>query len=456
MAVAQGAGVGGGSLCYSSVLLPATPELFGPPWPPEITHSELQHHYAKVSEMLAPRPVPDRQQSPRHRLLYEGAVKMGQAARFASAPLAVSFDEDFQPDAPSAIDVRSTKPFLNPHGQWQGTCVHLGNCDIGCDVRAKNTLDLNYLPRAERCGAEIRPLHFVRSIAPEGGGYRVSFDRIDSGRLRPGSEWAPTVVLAAGSLGSTELLLRCRDVLRTLPGVSPRLGHNWSANGNFLCPALYDDPQRVRQGIGPTISAAINLLGGEIDGQPMILEDDGFPNIWLNVLRQLSRSPWLSPLRWALLGNLGRGRDEQNPLAHVMVWLGAGKDAGDGRLKLARRIWAPWSRKLALDWNVARSRSLIDAIVKAHGRMTEATGGHLQVPLFWRVFRWLITVHPLGGCAMSVSPNEGVVSHTGEVFGYPRLFVSDGAAFPGPVGLNPSMTIAALAERTSRFVTGAR
>src|SRR5207245_7136974 len=112
-------------------------------------------------------------------------------------------------------------------------------CDIGCDVNARNTLDLNYLARAEKKGADIRPLHVVRAIAADADTYRVSFDRVQNGGLVPDSLTARIVVVAAGSIGSTELLLRSRDLTKTLPDLSRFLGHNWSSNGDFLTPAIH-------------------------------------------------------------------------------------------------------------------------------------------------------------------------------------------------------------------------
>ena len=115
------------------------------------------------------------------------------------------------------FDRRHSQAFANAQGQQQGTCIHLGNCDIGCDVRAKNSLDLTYLAAAEKAGCEVRPLHVVRRIEPRDGGYRVEFDRIEQNELVRGEETAARVFVAAGSLGSTELLLRARDEHETLP-----------------------------------------------------------------------------------------------------------------------------------------------------------------------------------------------------------------------------------------------
>ena len=122
------------------------------------------------------------------------------------------------------FNIVNSKRFVNAQGVEQGTCVHLGNCDIGCDADAKNTLDRNYIPWAEKHGAEVRPLHLVTDIQPTDGGYKVSFDQLGNGQRIPGSQTARVVIVAAGSLGSTELLLRCREINGTLPNISPFLG----------------------------------------------------------------------------------------------------------------------------------------------------------------------------------------------------------------------------------------
>jgi cholesterol oxidase len=453
MVVAQGAGVGGGSLTYSSVVMEATPERFVEGWPPEITFEGLAPYYAKVGRMLGVRPIPKNQPTSRHTLMRRAAERLGYADRFRSLPLALSFDERWSYDLADPLDARHSRPFTNAQGQPQGTCVHLGNCDIGCDVQAKNVLDQNYIPAAERAGAEIRPLHRVRVVRPEGTGYQIVYDRIADGRLVPGTVSAGRVVLAAGSLGSTELLLRCRDQYRTLPDVSRQLGAGWSANANVLTPDHYGPDAQVRQGIGPTISGAIDFMDGDADGHRYIVEDDGFPNVLFNALRA---KRGIGLLSWALRRHLRRGLNEGNPLGHVMVWLGAGVDAGDGRLRLGRRWLLPWKTDLTLDWDVTRTRPVIEAILAMHRRLSEAGGGRLQVPLYWTLLKALVTVHPLGGCRTGRSRDDGVVDHTGQVYGYPNLFVCDGATIPRPIGHNPSMTIAALTERAAELMSPGR
>jgi len=447
--------VGGGSLCYSSVVMRADPERFeSGAWPPEITYSALAPYYDKVQTMLGVREIPPGQHTHRYQLLQKAAEKLGYRERFSSVPLAVSFDPGYNYALPDPLDAKYSKTFVNPQGQSQGTCIHLGNCDIGCDVHAKNTLDLNYIAWAERHGAEVRPLHLVRYLECVQGGYRVVFDRIEQGRLIRGEERAERVVLAAGSLGSTEILLRSRDEYRTLPALSPCLGRHWSGNANFLTPDLYPDPGQVNQGIGPTISGGLNFMDGSVGGHRFFIEDDGFPNVYLNAVTAKLGAGWLGPLvARALGGALRRGLDEKNPTDHVMVWLGEGLDAADGRLHLGRSWFKPWSKELKLDWKVERSKPVIDAIVGMHRRLSEAVGGKLQVPLYWSLLKSLLTVHPLGGCGMGRTPEDGVVDHRGAVFGYQNLYVADGALLPAPTGRNPSMTIAALAERVADLMT---
>lgn len=452
MAVAQGAGVGGGSLCYSSVVMEADAERFTEGWPPEITYDELKPYYARVCEMLVPRPIPEGQRTRRFRLLEQAAEKLGYGDRVESVPLAIRFDPEYRYDLHDPIDAKHSKPFVNAQGVRQGTCVHLGNCDIGCDVQAKNTLDLNYIPAAEASGADLRTLHRVRSIAPLGSGYEVSWDAIDQEDLRPGSARADKVIVAAGSLGSTEILLRSRDEHRTLPEISRQLGVHWSCNANFLTPATYPREVPVEQGIGPTISAGLNFMDGKIDGQRFFVEDDGFPNLLLNALGAATAGRG-GRLAGQLREHLSRGLDEKNPQRQVMIWLGEGLDAADGRLSLARQFPQLWKRELDLAWDVSRSKPVIDAILATHRRLTEAGGGKLHIPPYWKRLQGLITVHPLGGYPMGRDASDGVVDHRGQVFGYPNLYVADGAILPRPTGRNPSMTIGALAERISDLMT---
>jgi cholesterol oxidase len=450
MSVAQGAGVGGGSLIYANISVEAKPELFNQGWPPEITYAELKPYYEKVGVMLNLQTLPDNQLTERFKLMKEGAQALGYGDRFRKLPLAVTFDQNWPrfPDDP--FSDRNSEKVVNAQGQQQGTCVHCGNCDIGCQVKAKNTLDLNYIPWAEKHGAEVRPLHVVKYISPEADGYRVHFDRIKDGKLIKGSETARRVILAAGSLGSTELLLRCRDQYKTLPKISRFLGYNWSSNGDFLTPAFHEGEVSPTQ--GPTITCAIDFLDGKVDGQQFFIEDGGFPNVLRNILQSKMKSGAKNPLARVLLEGLKLVVREDDPLGNVMPWFAQGIDAADGRLRLKRIWYAPWRRRLDLKWDIERSEPVIDAIVNMHKRLAKATGGEPWVPPTWTLLKNLVTPHPLGGCNMGTTATDGVVNHRGEVFGYPNLYVADGAIIPEAIGLNPSRTIAALAERIADLI----
>ena len=248
MAVAQGAAVGGGSLIYANISVEADPATFEAGWPPEITYQALFPHYQSVARTMNVQPVPRGQWPARTALMAEAAAATGNGDRFRPLELAVTFDPAWSRDGPDAKDPSRSRRFTNAQGREQGTCIHLGECDIGCPVLARNTLDLNYLALAEARGVDVRPLTLVRSIEPASDGWTVHLDRIDGGALRASTETARVLVVAAGSLGSTELLLRSRDVTKTLPRLPAALGSRWSANGDFLTIGNHPDAGRAAHG----------------------------------------------------------------------------------------------------------------------------------------------------------------------------------------------------------------
>jgi cholesterol oxidase len=448
MAVIAGAGVGGGSLIYANVSAVPPQSVFDAGWPPEITFQGLQSYYKSVGSMLDIRQVPKNQWSPRVQLLRDSAIKLGQAERFRAADIAVSFDDNLEYDFNVEPDIGNSRRFVNKHGVEQGTCAHLGECDIGCRADAKNTLDKNYLHIAEQNAAEIRPLHLVTKIEPIAGGYRVSYNELKDGTSISGSATAERVIVAAGSMGSTELLLQCRDILGTLPNLSSSLGKHWSSNGDFLTPAMYLHrtlwPDR-----GVTIGAVIDYLDASDDGETYWIQDGGTPNVMnkyfqavLDRLRKdSSDGHLLEGLNMSsLLQHLTLLAANLDVSKHLMPWFAQGVDAGDGELHLTDGV-------LDLKWDIERSLPLFETIEKRHKTLARATDGHPFPLPTWLFSHELITPHPLGGCNMGSSPEQGVVNHLGEVFGYRNLYVADGAIVPRPLGVNPSRTIGALAER---------
>src|SRR5205823_1816017 len=202
MAVIAGAGVGGGSLIYANVSAVPPKSVFDAGWPAEISFDGMKPFYATVGSVMDVQQVPVEQRSPRVLLMQDAARALGQSERFGPANVAVSFDSKRVFDFNIPPDIKNSTRFVNKHGVEQGTCAHLGECDIGCRTDAKNTLDKNYLYLAEKGGAEVRPLHLVTRIEPISGGYRVSYKQLQDGAAIPGSSTAVRVVVAAGSMGS--------------------------------------------------------------------------------------------------------------------------------------------------------------------------------------------------------------------------------------------------------------
>ncbi len=454
MAVIQGAAVGGGSLIYANISTEATPAIFQQGWTANINYAELKSYYDAVAKFMNVRPVPDNQWPERTKLMKEGAEKIGHGDRFRLLDLAVTFDDDLTLDSENPPDKSQAKIIENAQGVKQGTCVHLGLCDAGCPVDAKNTLDLNYIPWAEKHGAEVRPNHIVNNIMPITGGYEVHFDEIKNQQLESGSATARIVIVAAGSLGSTELLLRCRDIHKSLPNISEHaLGVGWSSNGDFLTPAFYTH-RKVSPGIGPTITSTIDFLDRSQNGESFWIEDGGIPDLLGYYLQgavgSLSRGNFLM----SFIQNELRRREA---FRNVMPWFAQGVDGGDGKLMLKYRhellgLHFSDARVLHLEWDIARSESVINSIVKMHKKLSEATDGTPLVPPGWTFLKDLITPHPLGGCRLGDTAQDGVVDHKGEVFGYKNLYVADAAIIPTPLGVNPSRTIGALAERIAKII----
>ncbi len=473
--VVLGAGLGGGSLIYANVFLEPPDDVFASRWPQSCRKAQLMPYYRVCKEVLGARPIPPmqgRRQIVRTELFNNVAQQMGRQSRVLD--INVFFGNDF--DAPLEPGVQAA----NRYGALQTSCTYCGECDVGCNYQAKNTLDLNYLYRAEKkYRAEIRTEHLIGRIVPvdrngeddaDGSGefgYRVYYRDL----ARDGAELsarAKRVVVSAGSLGSTELLLRSRDVFATLPRIGPALGRGFSANGDFLgfvggtrMPA---DPN-----YGPVITQAIdfNLFNDFAADHAFILEDASYPafgawfaegakpgfmhlgSVW-RLLRHL-----IARLRGDTMGSIGYALHDvlKGDISHhTCVLLCMGVDRSNGTMTL-RDDW------LDLDWPQQDSAPLYRAILEAGERFRHATNGDLYfaAPNWWWPFRKNVGVHALGGCILSDDPATGVTSAApatfGQVHGYRNLYVADGAIVPNAVGANPSATIAALAEMVAHGIT---
>jgi cholesterol oxidase len=456
-------GVGGGSLIYANVMLPMPRTWFEASaayWP--MDYSDIADHYQTVEEMMGVKPFPPnmRQRVPKVPVFEDAAKTAGMDPR--PAPLAVTFATNGQ--QPGDIFGPSEHGL---HQLQRRTCRLCGECDLGCNDGAKNTLDFTYLAQAKRHGAVIRPLHEVKRITAMGHGndheYELGYvvhqpihPPWERGRRTPDERpelqlvRAKVVVVAAGALGSTWLLLANRT---GLPYLSGQLGTRFSCNGDALG-FLTKGRDIAESPRGPVITEYARH-----DDRPYYIEDGGYPA----VLGWLGES--LSPALYARAGRIllsrwwerRHGRANNSVSAKVAAALGSaqvsrstlpllamGMDPSLGTMRLADGL-------LELDWSTEWSREYLHDIWKTMMRMGRASDSR-----FREVFSsWLsrnITAHPLGGCPMGKDAAHGVVNDHGEAFGHRGLFVTDGSVLPGPVGANPSLTIAALAERFAKRI----
>jgi cholesterol oxidase len=471
-------GLGGGSLIYANVLLRKHPETFvrGDPndpdaedWP--IDYADLVPHYRAVEEVLKPRRYPF-EQLPYSRTAKTIALQKAQELegyKWQAAPLGITFAGD------NGVDPNFDAPLPNDPHNYHGAeterfaCSLCGECDLGCNHGSKNTLDHTFLSMANRHpNTTIRTLCEVQEFAPHPRGYMVTYTRYP---LPTGEEGSPPttrtitaeqLVLAAGTLGSNYLLLKNRAAF---PELSRRVGYRFCTNGDMIMFLTMPDaaPQPV-SGIdafqGPVITSTARLSRSTRDGwqREIHLQDAGAPQFayWMLFVPDLMRAMWVERRHfWRLVWLQMRGRPDHDLGAEVaalfrhprfseglLPLLAMGQDTPDGRVRLLGRR----RPKLNLDWRMKRSSRFFEQASAAGEELAAAVGATFHDSLHRRLKR-SITVHPLGGCAMARSPEQGVVDAWGEVFHYPGFFIADGSVMPGPVGPNPALTIAAVAHR---------
>ena len=479
------AGLGGGSLIYANVFMEPPDEVFAAGWPAGIDRKMLQPYYRVTRSVLGARPVPPDDAEPRRHIvrtdLFRDFAKT-QQRESRLADICVFFGTDYNYRDPASPPLAIGLQEKNRYGATQTSCVYCGECDVGCNTHSKNTVDLNYLHVAEQVhGACIQTESPVGKIVPlnEHGeedsaadgrhGYRVHYHHPGHGETYADAQ---RVVVSAGTLGSNELLLRCRDVHSTLPRISLQLGRHFSGNGDFLSFVALGK-QAADPNYGPVITqyTDFNLFHKHDPEHAFILEDASYPAFlaWfvegvqpLGMLRKAWRAlKWIA--RYLLRTLRGKWSGSVGDLFHEVlqgdlsyrssVLLCMGLDRSDGVLSLK-------DGRLDIDWPQAPSMPLYRAIVDCGEKFRAFVRAWLFTPLpTWdRPFRNNITVHPLGGCALADGPDQGVVSAStadrGQVFGYHGLYVADGSALPGAVGANPAATISAVSEWIAEGITG--
>lgn len=453
--VVGGCGLGGGSLVNAGVALVPDDAVLGDAsaWPAGFRQDLAAFHagVARARAMLQPEELP--------------CIRLDKLDAHARVAAALGGTHRKVP-----VNVRF-EAGTNAAGVHQRACELCGDCISGCNFGAKSTLLMNYLPSARAAGARLYTHAAVRWLAREACGWRVHYRIADAGPDAPErSLRADVVVLAAGTLGTTEILLRSRDEGLSL---SDALGRRFSANGDVIACAWnadrpinaigygWRDPARMRASlgpVGPTITSVIETR--DRDGRVVRIEEGALPGAVAWVVQALSgvlaaRGADTDPG----LGDALRERARQlrslfgGPHAganrHTHVFLGMYQDDAGGRLDLGT------NGQLALAWDTLLGSAPLAGIQEVLRRGSAALGAHhVQDPLRIPRLGEQVTVHPLGGCAMADDAAAGVCDHRGRVFAgrsgtalHSGLHVADASLIPRALLTNPLLTIAALAER---------
>jgi len=434
--VVIGSGLGGASLTNCAVVLEAEDQVFRQAaWPEGLrSKAALQPYYEAARRMLSPQTTPRDRLTPKLRthLATTAKLKAERAwdAEAYRAPLAITFGAR-----------------TNAQGMRQQGCVQCGDCATGCNVGAKHSLDMNYLPLAWSSGALLFPQVDVSTIGKRGDLYQVEYvlrpDSARPGREEKGSVTAGLVVIAAGTMGSNALLLRSREDSGL--ALSPWLGKGFSANGNYLgfVDYQYADPRVETRSAGAGIAggAPANPVGAYIEGVIDFRRGDRPLERRVTIEDMAHASTLAGGVALLLLADLGR----------AMTLLGIGHDRAEGEIRLEGGApvvrWPDYERQPSH----AELGRLMDQYAKA-------MGGRYAIFSPARNY----TAHPLGGCRMGESVGSGVVNHRGQVFDgragaqsravHDGLYVADASIMPTALGNNPLLTITALAERIADLI----
>ncbi|HEX2840939.1 GMC family oxidoreductase N-terminal domain-containing protein [Hyphomicrobium sp.] len=442
MHVLVGCGLGGGSLVNAGVsLIPDWRVFTDDAWPGQVAQDgTLGEGYRRAEQWLRPSADPRAREMTKFGVLERSGQGLG--GTLVPPRVAVSFEDN-----------------TNPAGISQKACTRCGDCCAGCNVGAKNTVAMTYLPDAVRHGAELFTGLKVDTVrkGPDGI-WHVSARAVgpDRGQTSDVSLEAQIVVLAAGTLGSTEILLRSREAGLAL---SDRLGQRFSANGDII--AFGYGSKMIVNGVGVGHPSKVDGLeiGASVSGQLEFRDADTLANE-LNVQEGALPSAFASVLPVLFLPNgrlLGALQSLVNgvykgPFASLQTFFAVSHDSASGRFSLE-------DDQLALSWADAKNEPVYAKLDAILSKLVAASGGsYVKNPLAGTVMgHQPATAHPLGGCGMGRDRTNGVVDHKCRVFSgsvnagdtavHEGLYVVDGAVIPRSLGVNPLLTITALAER---------
>jgi len=442
----HGAGVGGGSLVYANTMLVPPDEAFRDPrWIGLDWKETLTPFYATAQKMLGVVESPFVVET--DEMLKEVAEEMGRGHTFHKAKVAVFFGEPGKtvPD-----------PYFDGEGPPRAGCIKCGACMVGCRHNAKNTLDKNYLYFAEKKGARVEPESRVLDVRPlEGGGYELTIAK-STGLLHPKRTLrARGVVVSAGSYGSVELLMKCKE-RGSLPKLSSQLGQYLRTNSEVLLAIRSQKPD-------VDYSKGIAITSG-------VFVDD---KTHIEVVRYPAGSDALAPLATVLTGGGGKmprwlrwiGTVLRHPLQFLrtVVPFGWAKKSAillvmqpvDNHLtyRLRRRWYWPFSKKLDSAPGAGEPAPTYIPIANLVAKkMAAKMKGIPQSGLLEVLFDKASTAHILGGCPIGANADDGVVDTKSRAYGYEDLYIVDGSIIPANLGVNPSLTITAMAEHAMSHI----
>ncbi|MCX9190445.1 cholesterol oxidase [Carbonactinospora thermoautotrophica] len=442
--VLSGAGVGGGSLVYANTLYEPLPDFYADPQWRDITdwRAELAPFYDQAKRMLGVTTYSRTTYA--DQVMKAVAEEMGVGDTFHPTPVGVFFGEPGR---------EMDDPYFGGAGPRRSGCIECGECMTGCRHGAKNALTKNYLYLAERAGAVVIPDTTVTAVRPlPEGGYAV--ETVRTGAWFPRRTWrvyrASQVVFAAGALGTQRLLHRMRDE-GVLPKLSPRLGELTRTNSEAILGAMARKPRpEFTEGVAITSSfhpdARTHIepvrygKGSNAMGliATMLVDGGGRVPRWLRFCGRVLRHPVLflrsfSVYRWS----------ERTIIALVMQSL-------DNSITVFRKKGLFGERLTSRQGHGKPNPTWIPAGHEAVRRIARHIDGEAGGSWF-DVFNVPVTAHILGGCVIGDSPETGVIDPYHRVYGHPGLHVVDGSAVSANLGVNPSLTITAQAERAMAF-----
>jgi cholesterol oxidase len=452
MLILHGSGVGGGSLVYCNVLMEPSDKLFSAPAWKDLQDwkTALLPHYQTAKRMFGVTTNPKLTAADQR--LESVAGKIGVRDTFAPTEVGVFFgtegsEGEVFPD-----------PYFNGEGPDRETCRFCGGCMVGCRYNAKNTLPKNYLYFAEKWGAKIQAETLVTDIRPlsaeqpDGARYEIAYQRATRWLPYPkGTVRARNVILSTGVMGTLKLLFRCRDITKTMPDLSPKLGSMVRTNSEALTgstahgthtdystgiaissiikadPVTHVEPVRF-----PAGSGLIRLLAWPlIDSDRSALKRIG-QLLWTVISKPRNLFSSLFKSKWA----------ERTTILLVMQ-----TEDNLVNLEHGRSAWTLFKRGLTIKKNDQQG---VPTKIEIGHKVTKLLAEEMGAAPVGSIAEGLLgmptTAHIMGGCPIGRTPQEGVIGLDFQVFNYPGLYVIDGSTMPANPGINPSLTITALAE----------